>query len=713
MARRARIIVAIVGCLSLLSAALPVRAVQAVWSDWLTSFQGDGEAIAVDQGGVYAAASQLAQDGNGWTAVIRKYDLPGNVVWTREFGTAAADRATGIAVDPTGVYVSGTTGGDLEGRSIGFRDAFLRKYDLSGNVVWTRQFGTPFDDTATAVAASSGSVFVAGAGDAAYVRRYDSAGNLMWERTFGTTREDEVESVAADASAVYVAGSHWASDPACDCGWDDGFLRKYDAEGALAWSRAFGTAADDEVSGVALTPGAVYVTGHTEGALDGPRVGSWDAFLRKYDPAGQLIWGRQFGTPSLDAGLAVAATPRGAYVSGTTAGRLGSGVVSSEDDFVRKYDPAGNAIWTRQTVGRDYGAATGVTVAGGDVYLTGSIVDASQGLTKAFVRKYSIAPNGRVSVNRGASYTNAATVSVVTASGDDATAEVRISNDPSTADGILVRGRTYPYGTAVSWDLADPGTGGSGANGTRSVYVQWGDGTGDWSAVKSDSIVLDTVAPAIGAPVHKLATTQLQQSLVAVHVSWAASDATSGIKGYELQENMSGSWQSVSLPSATSRSVVRWLSPGATVSYRVRAQDRATNWSDWAAGASFVVAAHDESAPAIEYRGEWSAEPLADAFGGAVKHAATAGASATLRFAGRDVAFVTTRGPDRGKAEIWLDGSAVATVDLYAASPEYAAVALTRSVPPGEHTVEVRVTGRRSASSSGHRVDMDAVVTLR
>ncbi len=329
------------------------------------------------------------------------------------------------------------------------------------------------------------------------------------------------------------------------------------------------------------------------------------------------------------------------------------------------------------------------------------------------MRRYSIAPNGRASVNRGASYTNTTGVSVATTAGDSGVAEVRLSNDPSTSEGILARGRTYPYGSAVGWDLGDAATGGSGANGTRTVYVQWGDGAGDWSAVESDIIVLDTVAPSVTAPAQKLATTQLQGSLAAIHVSWAGSDATSGIKQFELQENASGSWQNVSLPGATSRSIIRWLAPGTTVAYRARAQDRAGNWSGWAAGPTFTVGVHQESSAALEYAGSWGDEAAPESFGGAVKRADTLGSSAVLKFTGRDVAFVTTRGPDRGKAEIWLDGSPVATIDLYAASTQYRVVAFTRSISPTfQHTFEVRVAARKSASSSGYAVDVDAVVTL-
>jgi len=60
---------------------------------------------------------------------VRKYDATGNVVWTRQFGTPGTDYATGVSVDASGVYVHGSTTGTLPGQtSAGDSDVFVRKY---------------------------------------------------------------------------------------------------------------------------------------------------------------------------------------------------------------------------------------------------------------------------------------------------------------------------------------------------------------------------------------------------------------------------------------------------------------------------------------------------------------------------------------------------------------------------------------------------------
>ena len=70
---------------------------------------------------------------------------------------ASSDWAFSIAVDGGGVYAAGFASAPLPGQAIG--GSFVRKYDGSGNEVWTRQFGFTL---AFGVAADAGGVYVSG-----------------------------------------------------------------------------------------------------------------------------------------------------------------------------------------------------------------------------------------------------------------------------------------------------------------------------------------------------------------------------------------------------------------------------------------------------------------------------------------------------------------------------------------------------------------------
>ncbi|MBI2819368.1 MAG: SBBP repeat-containing protein, partial [Acidobacteria bacterium] len=139
------------------------------------------------------------------------------IEWIRQFGSTSNDWANRVAVDTSGVYVAGLTNGALPGQtSAGLEDAFLRKYEDSGNELWTRQFGSESSDVALGVAVNATDVYVVAytkdtllggtVGRDAFVGKYDTNGNESWTRPFGSTSYDEAWGVAVDATGVYVAG---------------------------------------------------------------------------------------------------------------------------------------------------------------------------------------------------------------------------------------------------------------------------------------------------------------------------------------------------------------------------------------------------------------------------------------------------------------------------------------------------------------------------
>jgi hypothetical protein len=83
--------------------------------------------------------------------------------------------------------------------------------------------------------------------------------------------------------------------------------------------------------------GNAYLAGSTEGSLDGPNAGHTDAFLAKYDSAGDFQWTRQLGTAGVEVASSVSADGQGSiYISGETASELGA----NADAFVTRYSEA-------------------------------------------------------------------------------------------------------------------------------------------------------------------------------------------------------------------------------------------------------------------------------------------------------------------------------------------------------------------------------------
>ncbi|MCG3772890.1 MAG: hypothetical protein JW384_04114 [Nitrosomonadaceae bacterium] len=91
-------------------------------------------------------------------AVIYKHDVNGNQLWSRQFGSVAT-YAFDVTVDSSGVYVVGQTYDTLSGQThLGSSDAYIRKYDVDGNELWTRQFGSSFRDEANVTVVQSDAI---------------------------------------------------------------------------------------------------------------------------------------------------------------------------------------------------------------------------------------------------------------------------------------------------------------------------------------------------------------------------------------------------------------------------------------------------------------------------------------------------------------------------------------------------------------------------
>lgn len=242
---------------------------------------------------------------------IRKYDASGNLMWSRQFGTSESDMARGVAADASGVYMVGETGGSLFGALAGVVDAFIVKYSLSGTVLWDSQFGTSASDVARGVAVDDSGVYVVG-----------------------------------DTSGALKASAHM--------GGQDAFIRKFNgADGSEIWTDQFGstTNVSDVANGVVVCGPGVCVVGRAGGTIPGQTSASPllnDAFARMYDPNGSEIWTRQFGTAGDDQAVAVAADASGIYVAGQTMGALGGPNKGQIDAFVRQYDAWGASGWTNQ-----------------------------------------------------------------------------------------------------------------------------------------------------------------------------------------------------------------------------------------------------------------------------------------------------------------------------------------------------------------------------
>ncbi|GAH18436.1 unnamed protein product, partial [marine sediment metagenome] len=240
---------------------------------------------------------------------ISRYDGSGTQQWGQQFTLNLSASGRAVSTDSFGnVVVTGDT--TIQKTPFSNTDVFVRKYNSSGVDLWTRQLGTSYGDDAEDVSTDLlGNVYIAGTTkgnlgetgaenilSGAFLAKYNTSGVLQWTEQFGSTTGGAIgRSVATDLFGnVYIAGNTAGSLGGPNVGGIDVFLAKYDALGNQQWIEQFGSTNSDSNYDVSTDSlGNIYIGGGT----------GTGGFLAKYDATGELLLTEQFESAGVNSAI--------------------------------------------------------------------------------------------------------------------------------------------------------------------------------------------------------------------------------------------------------------------------------------------------------------------------------------------------------------------------------------------------------------------------
>ena len=305
--------------------------------------------------------------------------------------------ATAAGADGS-VYVLANTTGDTQAGQIdsahaisGTQDVALTKYDSAGNLIFTQTLGSTASASGLGLAVSADGSQVAVVGQATgllddlgaappdatdptgFVSVYNSSGGQLWTQAVNAWTGGQVNSVAFGAdNSVYVAGSN-AISPVVS----DGFISGFSSTGVQTFNTYLGATSTTSVNDIAVSGSSLITAGVQNG----------DAVVQSYalQPSGAPVLSATRDLGPLNGGnvTGVAVNADGSVVvAGSTqngalsAGTIGSAYSGGEEAFVASL--ASNlAPSSADTLAYFTGAsdttATAMTVANGQVYITGKI----------------------------------------------------------------------------------------------------------------------------------------------------------------------------------------------------------------------------------------------------------------------------------------------------------------------------------------------------
>ncbi|HYI22352.1 MAG TPA: M4 family metallopeptidase, partial [Candidatus Limnocylindrales bacterium] len=220
-------------------------------------------------------------------------------------------------------------------------------------------------------------------------------------------------------------------------------------------------------------------------------------------------------------------------------------------------------------------------------------------------------------------------------------------------------------------------------------------------------VVVDGTPPSASVDTVRISSpsTVTNGGTVPLLIGWSSSDAESGIATAGLEHSPTGSsWTQISNPTAIGGSTT-YSSQAGPHSFRVEAADEVGN--EVTSSTVTRTLTTFQEASATYAGGGWSS--LSGQPWTSTRYSKVAGASATFAFNGTDVAWVSTLGPKRGRAKVYVDNVLRATVDLFAGSvAERRVVFSATGLTAGAHSLRIVVNG----TSGRPRVDVNGFAVL-
>lgn len=357
-----------------------------LWSKGVSGKNFEWATMTTDE---MAAAVKVSQSGFVYTAgkQLKKYDSAGNIVWSRDLANAQTN-ANDITIKDGFIYVTGTftdTAHFNPGNaaftvipkgSLSMPDVFVAKFDTLSNPVWVRSFGGNRGDYGNGVEVNAGGdVFL--------------TGSVLSRTDF---RIDFNPSTAAADTFFYNTTVNNAIV---------GYVLKLNSSGVFQWVKTFSGNMNVLSQSVALeqNTGNVLLTGRYTGTADfdpSPTVtnnftsnGSFDIFIVKLTPAGDLMWAKTIGGGVEErVNDLVLDSLNNLYITGAYRNtvdfdpgtgpaevfQMTAGTTGSYDIYILKLSAAGTFVYAK-SIGSEFYDDEGFNMAvgkQGSIYITGT-----------------------------------------------------------------------------------------------------------------------------------------------------------------------------------------------------------------------------------------------------------------------------------------------------------------------------------------------------
>ena len=240
--------------------------------------------IKVYEGYTYVAGSFNYLPKSENDILLMKYDMNGNLIWSKKYDEYPYDAAWAMDIHDGYIYIAGF-GSDWRS-AITYSSIMVLKYDMNGNLIWSKKYDEGTYNFAYSIVADEESIYVGGQIDySSLLLKYDTDGNLIWEKIFSNKGEMYSEMTSLD---IYNGWIYGVGETENENGDDDILVIKYDNDGNIIWNRTWEKTGTQEAYGLDVEEG-IYICGFGDvESNDGTGI------ILKYGEDGEFEWYTSF-----------------------------------------------------------------------------------------------------------------------------------------------------------------------------------------------------------------------------------------------------------------------------------------------------------------------------------------------------------------------------------------------------------------------------------
>jgi uncharacterized protein (TIGR02145 family) len=292
------------------------------------------------------------------------------------------------------------------------QDAFIAKFNSAGFRIWGTYYGGTNDEWGRSVTISSqGDIYVTGetesatnmaspgafqttigGGQDAFLAKFDGTGQRIWGTYYGGSGADQGQNCSVDAIGHLLLAGHTlssaniASPGAHQTVFNgtlpdgDGFLVLFNTDGQRQWATYYGGTKQDFIAWCYITnAGKIYIIGHsysttnisTPSSYQPVLAGACNDFIAKFSLDGVREWGTYFGSMGSTFAQGADIDPRGALflcgytnssINFSSPGAFQTTYLGNSDGYLAKFDTSGFREWCTYYGGTGMDNAYGVAV---------------------------------------------------------------------------------------------------------------------------------------------------------------------------------------------------------------------------------------------------------------------------------------------------------------------------------------------------------------